>query len=786
MDGSLFVADEENAAALRPGSAYARVAVERGIEGEGAEGLTYRCDGFVPRVGERVEVPLGKGGKRSSGIVVSVGGAEMLGGMAASKVKSVAARSGAALPEQLVDLARWMAGYYVCPLGMVLATMMPAAVKRGTGRRKVERVARAVIAPEAEAAAVAGLRPGTRRAWEAVRAVPEDEFPMGPKELALRVGAKSVAPVRSLIAAGLLTIDVGSELRAGTLPGVAALAGGVDGVTPTPEQAEAIGGIGARLGEFGVHLLRGVTGSGKTEVYLRLIAGVLAEGRRAIVLVPEIALTPQTAGRFTRRFGVGRVAVMHSGLTAAQRHREWARAASGDVGVVVGARSAVFAPLAGLGLIVVDEEHDGSYKQDRLPRYGARDVAIKRGQLAGCPVVLGSATPSLESWSNAASGRATLWTLPTRAGGARMPTVEVVDLAAERRARHAAAGGDDGRIHLLGPTLERALEETLGSGGQAILLLNRRGFAQHVLCPRGACGFALRCDQCDAGLVLHRRGGVGPAGFVRCHHCLAEQRMPTLCPSCGGKINTFGGGTQRAEDELVRKFASMGLAEGATLLRLDSDTMRSGRDFFEALSRFASGEARVLLGTQMVAKGLDFPNVRLVGVLDADTALNLPDFRAEERTFQLVSQVAGRAGRGERPGRVIVQTHTPDAPSIRLAAEHDYVGFATAEMRSRRRAGLPPVTRMARVVCRDAVIDRARAAADDVAAVLRREAGDEATVHGPFECAVSRIAGQHRIGVDVVAERAGTVQRILAAARAAGVVKSDAKTAVDVDPVALL
>lgn len=762
-----------------------RVAVERGIDrGPEDAALTYRCDpgagGESVRVGERVEVPLGRGGTSAGGIVVEVGGPELLGDLAPSRVKRVLRRTGAALPAGLLGLAAWMAEYYVCPLGMVLTGMMPAAVKAGTGR-KAEEIATRLGMP-----AGARLTRAQEALWARVRGVEAGEFPLPLKSLAGLVGARGVAGLRKLAGLGALGIEKREGVSAGELPGFDGVeAGKGERPEPTAEQARVIEGIGGERGRggFGVHLLRGVTGSGKTEVYLRLIERVIGEGGRAIVLVPEIALTPQTAGRFTRRFGGARVAVLHSGLTAAQRHREWRRIAGGEASVVVGARSAVFAPVEDLGLIVVDEEHDTSYKQDRLPRYNARDVAVKRGQLKGVPVVLGSATPALESWANARAGRYRLWELTERVGGAVLPEVRVVDMRMEHRARR-AEDPEDRRLHLLGPTLEREIGASLRGGGQVILLLNRRGFASYVWCRSAACGFVAGCEQCDANLVVHRHEGLPVGGIVRCHHCGAEQRVPVLCPSCGGKVALWGGGTQRAEEELVSKFVSQGIVEGETLLRVDSDTMHGARDYYEALGRFGRGEVRVLIGTQMLAKGLDYPNVRLVGVLDADLSLNIPDFRSSERTFQLVSQVAGRAGRGSQPGVVIVQTYNPGAGAIRHAAAHDYEGFARTELAVRERAGLPPATRMARVVCRDERAERAKEAAGLLSAHLG--AGGLVSVRGPMACVVGRVAGQYRYAVEMVGARAGQVQAALAGARRAGLLKSDAKTAVDVDPVALM
>ena len=579
---------------------------------------------------------------------------------------------------------------------------MPAAVKHGTGLRKVDRV-RTVAGFDGSA-----LPKRTRQTMEAIAGLPGGTFPIGLPQLAALVGVKTVAPLKRLIAAGALQVESVDAVRVGNaLPGEDAGAT-TRGVMPelTREQSRVVDSVGAALGGFGVHLLEGVTGSGKTEVYLRLIQRVLDMGKTAVVLVPEISLTPQTAGRFTQRFGAGVVTVLHSGLRATQRHAGWAACENGSARVVVGARSCVFAPLRNLGLIVVDEEHDSGYKQDQLPRYHARDVAVKRTQLEGCVCLLGSATPSLESWCNAQRGadgspaRFGHHRLTQRVGGATMPKVRIVDMAEERRLAAGSEGGAQ-RMGLIGPTLEGAMDRTLTAGGQVILLLNRRGFAHRLACPAAACGFVLSCESCDSSLVLHtRRGGEQStgAGLVRCHHCLMEQRVPRLCPACGKPLLRLGAGTQRLEDEVVKKFAALGIVEGQSMLRLDSDTMKHARDYERALGAFGRGEVRILLGTQMIAKGLDYPNVRLVGVVDADTALSLPDFRAEERTFQLVSQVSGRAGRGTEPGITIVQTHSPRNPAIVLAAAHDYPAFAARECAIRRSAGLPPATRMARIV----------------------------------------------------------------------------------------
>jgi len=811
-----------------------RVVVERALDrpGIGDDGLTYGVPTNlgVLHPGERVEVPLGRGNKPAEGVVVGeVSGIEIPAGLDPRAIKPVTRRLGVSFEPSLIELAKWVSRYYCCPLGTTLSALIPAAVKKLTGRREQ------VVLERAPRDEPGSLTPMVRAAWEAIKALPGNALPLPPRELAARAGCKDLRAINRLIKLGLLTEKRIETVRAGAF--TATIAGAAEPPELSARQAGVVEAITGTLGTFAGHLLLGVTGSGKTEVYLRVLERVIARGESAIVLVPEISLTPQTAGRFMARFaqpgGGPGVAVLHSGLTASQRHQQWRRVEAGEARVVVGARSAVFAPLPArtdpgakfpLGLIVVDEEHDHSYKQDQAPRYHARDVALRRAQAGGFPVILGSATPSLESWHNATgTGRFRLHELPERVGGGALPRVDVVDMLDQRRQRR---GAEARHVHALGPTLEHAVGRTLESGGQVILLLNRRGFANYICCPDQSCGWMMRCEYCDVTMVFHKGTGrngevakwrdgsgavaVGGAGSVtvpstrhlatspsrqlplcRCHHCLAEQKLPDVCPVCGKRINTFGVGTQRLEEELACKFPS--LVEGRTMLRLDADTMTRAQDYFEALDRFGKGEVRLLLGTQMIAKGLDFPNVRLVGVVNADTALNLPDFRAAERTFQLVSQVAGRAGRGERDGggldRVIVQTFNPTQPAIVAAANHDYRAFANEELELRRAAGLPPIGRMARIVCRDEDPAKAHAAAARIAAALADPGAPwagELRFKGPMDCPISRIAGSYRVAVELLAPAPGVIQSALAALRNAGLAKSDEHTAVDVDPVALL
>jgi primosomal protein N' (replication factor Y) len=481
------------------------------------------------------------------------------------------------------------------------------------------------------------------------------------------------------------------------------------------------------------------------------------------------------------RLAAHRVLVLHSGLTAAQRNEQWGLAAQPGPCVVVGARSAVFAPIpdGDLGLVIVDEEHDTGYKQDQQPRYHGRDTAIRRAQLAGCPVLLGSATPSLETWWNATErGVVHLHRLSRRAPGLRTPRVELVDFRAEQRT------WTDRRVHLIGPTLERALRRTLDEGGQAIILLNRRGYANSIVCAAKDCTWCMECDRCDAGMVAHRDTRLPKGGFVRCHHCLSELRLPERCPVCRGPISIFGLGTQRVEEELERTFPD--LPAGA-LARVDGDTTQTAAHFHDVLGRFGRGEVRILLGTQMIAKGLDFPNVRVVGVISADTALNLPDFRATERTYQLVSQVAGRCGRGDAAGLAIVQTFQPDAPAIQWAAQQDFEAFAASELAARKAFGLPPAKRLARLVLRDADHDRALAAGRAVVArLLTLPAAAGVLIRPAADCPIGRINDRFRVQIELLAPTASALATLIAAGRSAGAIVPSDHLAVDVDPVALL
>lgn len=507
-------------------------------------------------------------------------------------------------------------------------------------------------------------------------------------------------------------------------------------------QATAVDAIAdaLRAGVHRVFLLHGVTGSGKTEVYLRAMEEARRQGRRSIVLVPEIALTPQTVTRLRGRFG-GRAAVLHSRLADAERRRTWHLAREGRFDVVLGPRSAIFTPLPELGLIVIDEEHEGAYKQEDAPRYHARDVALERARRAGAVVVLGSATPDLDSWARAESAEFVRLRLPERVSDLPLPAVRLVDLRGERGIFTAA--------------LLEAIEERLRRREQTILFLNRRGFSPFVQCT--SCGEAIRCSRCAVSLTYHRTDH-----SLRCHYCDHEEAMITSCPSCRAKTLALrGSGTQRVEEELRTRFPE------ARLARLDSDSVRRRGAHEDILGRFLEGEIDILLGTQMVAKGLDFPRVTLVGVINADTGLHLPDYRSAERTFQLLAQVAGRAGRSALGGEVVVQTRCPEHPCLKAAREHDDEAFRRYELPQRKELRYPPFVKLAGVLVRGESLPRVEAAADVI-----RDRIDEATrscaewtaVLGPAPAALAQLRGKHRFRLLVKGEREEDVRSVAARA----------------------
>lgn len=550
------------------------------------------------------------------------------------------------------------------------------------------------------------------------------EGPLPPAQLARAAGA-GLAAVNGLVAAGVL-VESSAPIPAPVLPDP-----GFPALAPpeiTPDQAAAVGRVCTLLdaGRFQPVVLFGVTGSGKTEVYLRAAEHALAASRPVLFLVPEIGLTPQLASTLGIRFG-DEVVVMHSGLGERQRFEGWEKARRGAARIVVGARSALFAPLVRPGLIVVDEEHDSGYKQEETPRYHARDLALVRGREAGAVVLLGSATPSMEAWNLAATGRAELLRLPRRVSGADLAAVELVDMREEFRRT--------GQDHPLSQRLRTALREVVERGEQAMVLLNRRGYTRVMLCRQ--CGEAVGCRACSIALTWHQVGQK-----LMCHYCGATRGRPAACPACGSPhLHDFGSGTQRAEEELARALP------GAAVARLDRDVIRSPQRLAAILGDFACGRTQVLVGTQMIAKGHHFPKVTLVGVLSADAALRMPDFRAAERTFQLLTQVSGRAGRGDLPGRVIIQAFRPDHPALQASLTQDFEAFAARELPARQVLRYPPAAALANLVVRHKDQTTAFERAREVAERLKAAGEEKVAVLGPTSAPLARLQELWRVQI---------------------------------------
>ena len=745
--------------------------------------FTYRLTGAVPRPGTPVKVPFRN--RTLTGWVLGPGSE-------VPRVRDVTAvsRAGPSITPELLGLARWIADYYVAPPGLVLKTMLPAGRGRGPKKQLVARVSRE-IGTLSELDDVFGRARRQREAFESLLAAG------GRQTLsALRENGFSRPVVRGLEAKGLVTITGEVVLRD---PFRERQTPDSPVHTPTPAQDRVLKRLTAAVGTGGgSFLLHGVTGSGKTLVYIELIRRVLADGLGAIVLVPEIALTPQTVSRFRAAFG-DLVAVLHSGLSDGERFDAWTELKAGRRRIAIGARSAVFAPLPRVGAIVVDEEHDGSYKQSETPRYSGRDVAVVRASRAGAVCVLGSATPSLESWANAKSGKYSLVELPDRVGGGALPRIHVVDLRypggpkptpeapgvadtvpapgtsgtppPERGAPGARPPAPTPPEHIISPLLLRLLHQRLERREQTILLLNRRGYASFALCR--SCGDVLECRHCSVSMTLHRA-----RRRMICHHCGHRESPPRRCARCGSTDVSYRGlGTEQVERILVE------CLPGTRVARMDVDTTGGKWSHHDILERVRSGEVDILLGTQMIAKGLDFPRVTLVGVINADTGLHLPDFRSSERTFQLMSQVSGRAGRGRLPGEVVIQTHVPDHYVVRAAVAHDYHGFVERELAARADPAYPPRVRMARILLSSPVQADAMAAAEALHAWLAtrtRSRGPE--VLGPAPAPIERLHGRHRWHV-LLRGDAPAVGRTLAAVaddfRPSG---ADPRVSLDRDP----
>src|SRR5687768_4540851 len=690
--------------------------------------FTYRVPGGGALPGTRVRVTFGK--RKLMGWIVGPGQASE----DVTKIRDVDAllEPHPSITVDVLELCRWLSEYYVLPLGQVLKTAVPAVLSGGVGidqpskTRRVIRLTRELLSLT-ERDAVFGRAQRQRELFELL------ETSNGEAEVTHLVNQLGFAHtlINGLAERGVAEIV---EERVDRDPFADMPNAPPPSFMLTNAQRDAVRVLSnATRGKEGHQpfLLRGVTGSGKTLVYIELLKEVVQrQGRGAIVLVPEIALTPQTVARFRAVFG-DVIAVLHSALSEGERFDAWRALREGDKRIAIGARSAVFAPVRDLGAIVIDEEHEASYKQSESPRYHARELAIIRAQLTNAVCLLGSATPALESWHNAQQGKYRLLELPERVEGRPLPPVEVVDL----RRKEKPASPMTNPYAILTPKLVEAIWSRLDKGEQTILLLNRRGYATFVQCK--SCGEVWRCHQCNVSLTFHR----GRKRLV-CHYCLHEEAPPSACPRCTSNDISFKGvGTEQVEREVIETFPQ------ARIARMDVDTTSAKWAHHTILGKVERGEVDILLGTQMIAKGLDFPGVTLVGVVNADVAMNLPDFRASERTFQLLTQVAGRAGRGEKGGEVIVQTSLPNHYAIKCALEHDYIGFATREIEERKGPMYPPHLRLSNILIsglnENTTMEEAERAAAWVNDVTAKN-GWPVTLTGPAPAPIDRIRGRYR------------------------------------------
>jgi primosomal protein N' (replication factor Y) len=728
------------------------------------------------RPGMRVVVPFRN--RREMGVIVETGVAA--GDVAAKAIVSIPDAE-PVMSAEMLALCAWIAEYYVAPIGVVIRSALPAVLASHTVPEPPRRTRRVVAIRDDLPSLIErdkkfARAPQQRALFELIESI-GGRAPVDHLTEQLKF---SPAVLRTLVKRELVTLTTETVARDPFSSRAKLSATRHD---PSPAQRDALATLST--GKSGdVFLLHGITGSGKTLVYIELLKRlVLDQGKTAIVLVPEIALTPQTVDRFRAEFG-GDIAVLHSALGDGERYDEWLALREGRKRIAVGARSAIFAPLANLGAIIVDEEHESSYKQGETPRYHAREVAILRARREGAIVVLGSATPSLESWANAQRGAYTRISLPERVGGGRLPTVQIVDRrdAARAAAVRPAAERDatDWLRLVLSEQLEHALSDRLSRHEQSILLLNRRGYAAFVQCE--TCGFVATCPNCSISLTYHRT----PEGLV-CHYCRHTEPRPAVCPRCAGLVMRQRGlGTQQVERLLSDRFPA------ARIARMDVDTTSGKWAHAEILDRVGSGEVDVLLGTQMIAKGLDFPNVTLVGVVDADVGINLPDFRASERCFQLLSQVAGRAGRGPKGGEVLIQTRVPTHHAVVCAVNHDYDGFVREELEARVSPAYPPTIRLANVVFSGTTeADTARLAASAVAwlnSLLTKRAIHGVTLVGPAPCPIERIKNRWRWHALLKSERPADLTQVgrYFMERFRAPKQADLRVTLDRDPVALL
>ena len=666
----------------------------------------------------------------------------------------------------ILRLARWMGEYYCCGSEVALRTVLPEAVRKEKEGWREQLFVRALLQH--------GSDPKLSRRQEEILEIVRAHGEPPLQEL-LRATGAAAQTVRRLEDKGLLAIapkisERDPYARETILP-TQSLAMNADQARALAEISAALRGDGPSHRAF---LLHGVTGSGKTEVYLQAIALALEQGRGAIVLVPEISLTPQTVERFKARFSSGPqqtlVAVLHSHLSAGERHDEWHKIRQGRARIAIGARSAVFAPVERLGLIIVDEEHEHSYKQEEAPRYHARDVAVVRAQMEDAVVVLGSATPSLESYSNALKGKYRLLEMPTRADDKKMPVVRVVDM--RQVARH------DKKNPIFSPVLKEAIQKRLERKEQTILFLNRRGYSTSLQCE--LCGYVAQCPDCSVSLTWHRQ-----EQKLKCHICGHEETAPLICPvaKCRNPAIRYSGlGTERVESTLITLFPH------ARIKRMDSDTLKRKEDYRRILGDVRTGKIDILVGTQMIAKGLHFPNVTLVGIVHADLGLHIPDFRGSERTFQLLTQVAGRAGRGDIEGEVLVQAFTPFHPAIQYARRHDFNGFYEQEMEFRQQLKYPPFTRIALLLIRGRNEEKVKFSADYLKRELEKKTAGlpDLTIKGPAAAPLALAKTEYRFQIMLLTRQMSRLSLLLAELSAALTLPEEVKMTVDVDPVDLM
>jgi primosomal protein N' (replication factor Y) len=734
------------------------------------ESLTYSVPENVselPPVGARVRVPVGS--RVLTGCIVGHEAPDPAGTGTRDLVEVIDREP--FLPPAVVELCRWVADYYMAGIGDAIGVAMPPTSRRASGY-KTHRV----VAVTPHGLSVLESDPGlTPKQGETLRALAGT--PGGLAASVLRQRGIGADVIRRLMANGFVSVRRERDERDPF--GRAVLADVARGAarTLTTEQEEALVRLTrlAETGTFAVALLHGVTGSGKTEVYLRLAEHVCRTGRGVLLLVPEIALTPSVAGLFRAGFG-DRVAIQHSALSDGERHDQWQRIRRGDVDIVVGTRSAVFAPLARPGLIIVDEEHDSSYKQEESPRYNGRDVAIVRGRAEGAIVVLGSATPSLETYQNAEAGKYTRLVLERRVLDRPLANVRLVNMRDEY--------ADQGPEVIVSRALAAAIDDRLTRGEQVVVLLNRRGYSTALFCRQ--CGDTFECPNCSVSLTVHRARASPARGEsrewkARCHYCNYSMDVPRTCRKCAAPyLEQAGFGTEKVEQHLRERFPS------ARIRRVDRDSMRRKGALTTMLAKFAAGEIDVLVGTQMIAKGHDFPGVTLVGVISADVGLGLADFRAAERTFQLLTQVAGRAGRGERAGEAIVQTLYPEHYSIQVACRQDYPAFFTRELTYRRSMRYPPSVALINAVVRGRSFDEAMAAAASIVAGLEGAArAGLFAVLGPAPAPLGRLRGEHRVQFFLKGTRRAEMRRALRDALAARP-QLRKRVTIDVDPLNVL